>query len=99
MITKRAALGSDTVLVTFQLPSAIAAREVHLVGDFNGWDRRSHPLQRAERNGTWHITLELAPHRSYQFRYLVNGSHWHNDWNADRYAPNPFGGDNSVVET
>lgn len=99
MITKQAGSTPDTVTVTFELPSVISAKEVHLVGDFNGWDRRAHPLQWVNHSGSWKISLELERHRTYQFRYLVNGRAWHNDWNADYYAPNPFGGDNSVIET
>ncbi len=99
MITKRAGSSASTMLVTFQLPSAIAAQEVHQVGDFNGWDRRSLPLQHLARDGVWEISLELERSKAFHFRYLVNGSSWHNDWNADRYAANPFGGENSVVET
>ena len=56
MITKRAGSSASTMLVTFQLPSAIAAQEVHLVGDFNGWDRRSLPLQHLARDGVWEIS-------------------------------------------
>ena len=33
------------------------ADEVWLTGDFNGWDRTSHPLTRLE-NGVWEILLE-----------------------------------------
>ena len=33
------------------------ADEVYLTGDFNEWDRESHPLTRGE-NGVWEITLE-----------------------------------------
>jgi len=32
------------------------------------------------------------------FRYLVDGERWENDWAADAYVPNPFGGEDSVVE-
>jgi len=99
MIIKRAGSTVRTVRVTFRLPPVISAESVHLVGDFNGWDRRSHPLERLDHTDAWEISLELARGRTYQFRYLVNGEHWHNDWSADRYVPNPFGGDNSVVET
>lgn len=35
---------------------APAARALFLTGDFNGWDRESHPLVRNER-GVWEITL------------------------------------------
>jgi hypothetical protein len=47
----------------------------------------------------WELTLELAKGNSYQFRYLIDGNNWQNDWHADRYVPNPFGGENSVIET
>jgi len=41
----------------------------------------------------------LSAGREYQFRYLVDGQDWYNDWQADKYVPNNFGGDNSVVVT
>jgi 1,4-alpha-glucan branching enzyme len=87
------------MLVRFELPAAIWADSVHLVGDFNGWNERSHPMLRDRSEGTWYIVLELQRGREYQFRYLVNSSEWHNDWNADRYVTNPYGGTNSVVST
>ncbi len=89
---------ADKIRVTFRLPSTIWAESVHLVGDFNDWSRTSHPLQRT-RDGEWEISLLLDQGRAYQFRYLVNRSDWQNDWNADRYVSNPFGGENSVIET
>jgi len=33
------------------------ADEVHLIGDFNGWNHDSHPLDRGA-NGVWEITLD-----------------------------------------
>jgi hypothetical protein len=51
------------------------------------------------KDGRFSLTLELDKEREYQFRYLVNGTEWHNDWEADKYVPNPFSGDNSVVVT
>jgi 1,4-alpha-glucan branching enzyme len=99
MIHKLSSGDPDTMLVRFELPAAIWADSVHLVGDFNGWNQRSHPMKRDRSDGTWYIVLELERGREYQFRYLVNGSEWHNDWNADRYVTNPYGGTNSVVST
>jgi len=98
MIIKQDSPTGDGVLVTLSLPGSIWAESVHLVGDFNDWNRSSHPLTR-DTKGEWSVTLSLDKDRTYQFRYLVNGTHWQNDWNADRYLPNPFGGDNSVLET
>jgi 1,4-alpha-glucan branching enzyme len=89
---------ADTVRVTFDVASSLWADEIHLVGDFNHWDHDSLPLAHSPHNG-WRISLELDRGRTYQYRFLVDKTRWCNDVNADRYAPNPFGGDNSVVET
>ena len=98
MITKRAGSETGLVSVTFQLPASIWAESVHLVGDFNDWNRRAHPLTRTRQDDCWQVTLELERGKSYQFRYLVNGTDWQNDWNADRYVPNAYGGENSVLD-
>ncbi|MEW6577689.1 MAG: isoamylase early set domain-containing protein [Chloroflexota bacterium] len=99
MFTKRF-LKSGKVKVEFTLPDSIAANaeSAYLVGDFNDWDEAATPMTRY-KNGKLKVSLDLEPNREYQFRYLVNGSHWHNDWDADRYVANPFSGDNSVVNT
>ncbi len=94
MVTKRPGPGGK-VRVTFAMPGAIWADSIHVVGDFNGWDERATPLRQTERG--WMTTLELEAGREYQFRYLLNGREWQNDWQADAYAPNQYGGDNSVV--
>ena len=98
MITKQP-LPNGKVAVTFEMPASIWADSVYLAGDFNEWNSQSHPLKQRRSDEGWEITLELDAGRAYQFRYLVNGSDWHNDWKADDYVPNPFGGDNSVVKT
>ena len=98
MITKTS-LPNGKVAVTFKMPSSIWAESVHLVGDFNDWNNQAHPLKQGRTDEGWVITLELEAGRAYQFRYLVNSVDWHNDWKADDYVPNPFGGDNSVVKT
>jgi hypothetical protein len=51
------------------------------------------------KDGRFKTSLDLKAGTEYQFRYLVNGTEWHNDWEADRYLPNPYSGDNSVVAT
>lgn len=97
---KKRFLKSGKVKVEFTLPDAIAANAetVYLVGDFNNWDETATPMTRY-KNGKFKVTLDLEPNRDYQFRYLVNGTQWHNDWDADRYVANPFSGDNSIVST
>ncbi|MEO1287586.1 MAG: isoamylase early set domain-containing protein, partial [Chloroflexota bacterium] len=84
--------------VTFYTPEEIEAEEVNLVGDFNGWDEGATPMEKL-KDGRFKVILPLDKDEEYQFRYLVNGAEWHNDWEADKYVPNPFLGDNSVVTT
>ena len=99
MIHKQPSSNPAKVVVRFELPPAIWADSVFLVGDFNQWNETSHPMLRGRDDSTWSIVLELDRGRQYEFRYLVNGHEWHNDWKADDYAPNPYGGTNSVVST
>lgn len=96
MITKLRC-GCGKVKVTFAMPAALWADSIHVVGDFNGWDERATPLRQTESG--WMVSLELDSGRAYEYRYLVNGSEWHNDWQADGYVSNEFGGDNSLVVT
>jgi 1,4-alpha-glucan branching enzyme len=88
----------SVVRVRFALPNSIWADRICLVGEFNGWNRDSHPMQR-DRDGGWHITLDLPAGRIYQFRYLCDGERWINDTQADGYVTNAFGTDNCVIHT
>lgn len=83
--------------MTFTIPGSIWADTIHLVGDFNDWNRTSHSL--AQKEGNWTITLELERGHEYRYRYLFNGVDWCNDSNADNYVSNPHGGEDSVVIT
>lgn len=74
----------------------IHAKTVILVGEFNNWDEESTPMQR-QKNGDFMTVLELETGREYHFRYCLDGTKWENDWYADKYEPNPFGGYDSVV--
>ncbi len=55
---------------------APAAREMHLIGDFNGWNRESHPMKALE-GGNWEIRLkgkDALPHLS-RVKVQVTGDH------------------------
>jgi 1,4-alpha-glucan branching enzyme len=96
MLTKRAT-GNGKVEVTFTMPALEHVSKLYLVGDFNEWSIASHPLTQAA-DGSWGITLPIDSGRTYHFRYFDNNGHWHNDWQADAYSPNQFGGDNSILD-
>ncbi len=89
----------DACKVTFRVPrtTALNARSISLVGDFNDWNIHAHPLKRL-KSGDYTTSLELARGGEYQFRYLIDGTRWENDQQADKYVRNPYGdSDNSVV--
>lgn len=97
MVTKKIFKTKSHCKVTFQLPQEIKAKKASVVGEFNNWDGTANPLKKVK--GVWKTTLDLEKGREYQYRYLVNGQEWHNDFQADKYVPNNVDGDNSVVVT
>ncbi|SRR5258707_11989716 len=85
--------------VTFSVPATVeeAPESVYVVGDFNNWDAQATPMDK--KSGKFAVTVDLDLNREYQYRYLVNGHNWLTDGEADKYAPNPYSGDNAVVIT
>ena len=82
--------------VTFAMPPLEGVKQLNLVGDFNNWSETETPLEQAA-DGSWSVALTIEGGRKYQYRYFADGQVWHNDWQADAYAPNRFGSDNSVL--
>ncbi len=72
------------------------AKAVFLAGDFNGWSRWSTPLTYHEQHGVWYVCLPLEPGR-YAYRY-VRDEDWIPDPHNEQREPNPFGGENSILE-
>lgn len=78
---------------TFRLPASVGAEAVWLVGDFNGWSSDACLMRRA---GDWFtITIDLERGQVYRYRYLLDGVRW----DADEYAPNEYGTEDSVART
>lgn len=86
--------------VSFRLDAAEAsgAKKVQLLGDFNNWDKSTEPMA-ALKSNDFTATLELEAGKEYQFRYLIDGSEWKNDSQADALVANSFGEENSVIST
>ena len=97
MLKKRYLKSRPACQVTFYTAPELDAENVALVGEFNGWNEISTPMKPL-KDGRFKVTVELPVDKRFQFRYLINSSIWQNDWAADQYVPNPFSGDNSVVE-
>lgn len=99
MIKKQFLKNKPVCKATFSLPKEAveSANEVFLVGDFNDWDTDKGIQMTQLKNGSFKATVELETGKEYQFRYLIDGETWENDWEADKYVATPFGVDNSVV--
>jgi 1,4-alpha-glucan branching enzyme len=85
--------------VTFTVdPTLIdGAKEVAVLGDFNNWDP-SETTMRKLKDGSFTKTIELEVGHEYQFRYLVDGTTWINDAEADKYVHSGVAAEqNSIV--
>ncbi|CAN5391690.1 isoamylase early set domain-containing protein [soil metagenome] len=85
--------------VTFELSAEAVngAKTVALAGDFNGWDPSAQALKK-QKDGSYKTTVELAVGAEYQYRYVLDGTTWTNDWTADKYVASGVAGEeNSVV--
>jgi hypothetical protein len=86
----------DFELPKEECPHDVKVKHVNLAGDFNHWKHTATPM--ALHNNAYIASLELEPGYDYQFRYLINGKFWCNDWHADAYVPNNFGGENCIAD-
>jgi len=78
--------------ITFSFESS-DAREVSLMGDFNNWNPKKHPMKKDD-NGKWTKAVILPPGQ-YEYKFLVDGQ-WKQDPRSDRICANKFGTYNNV---
>lgn len=83
-----------TVRFEFTLPST--AREVSLVGDFNGWDTGATPMVRDGSSQTWSARIPLQPGR-HEYAFVVDGQRWVIDPLAPQVPDAGFGPTNAMV--
>ncbi|AGC75316.1 AMP-activated protein kinase-like protein [Nonlabens dokdonensis] len=97
MAIKKQFLKSKPVCkVTFTLPME-EAKNAAVIGSFNEWDQKATPLKKL-KNGTFKTTVDLETSNSYEFRYVVDGTTYLNEEQADSYAWNDYAGaENSVL--
>lgn len=75
-----------------------SARQVWLVGDFNGWSKKQIPLERAANGRAWTVSIPLSQGR-HEYAFIVadeNGERWV----ADPLTPaveDDFGTTSSIV--
>jgi hypothetical protein len=86
---------AETVHVVRFVFRAPAAREVALVGDFNGWTKDATPLVVAGEQGTWAVSVTV-PKGRHEYAFIVDGERWSPDPFAARVA-DEFGTESSIV--
>lgn len=88
----------DCGRVAFAFTPPGAASAVVVAGSFNGWAptaaQGGWPL--LKDGSTWRNTFELAP-GSWQYKFVVDGQHWHTDPQNPQRVDDTYGGYNSVV--
>ena len=88
-----------TVVFNVNANAAENADKVYLVGEFNSWNETSIPMKKGP-DGSFSVKKQLDTNKEYQFRYLLDGKKWINDWKADKYIRSELANDdNSVVDT
>ena len=95
MIKSRGAKGKAKV--TFTVDPRVRAQAAAVCGEWNDWSTDADVMRR-DAEGGFSVTVVLDAGRTYRFRYLLDGQRWDNDWAADAYVRNKFGGDDSVVD-
>ena len=87
--------------VTFSInaTAAAGAEKAYLVGEFNDWSETATPMKKGA-DGSFSVKKQFDVNKEYQFRYLLDGKTWINDWKADKYIRSELvNDDNSVVST
>ena len=79
--------------VTFSIYSP-DAEEVTLIGDFNNWNPKKHPMKK-DGNGLWAKSVIIPPGQ-YEYKYLIDGE-WKEDPQNILTVPNSYGTRNSVL--
>jgi diguanylate cyclase (GGDEF)-like protein len=81
--------------VRFRFDVGPQARQAAVVGDFNNWSVRAHPMSRMV-DGAWEALIPLSPGR-HVYKFFVNDHEWTADPAAAVSVPDGLGGRSSVV--
>jgi hypothetical protein len=84
------------VVVRFEL-TAPNARSVALVGSFTGWKTSALEMRDPEGDGVWEISVRLRKDMIYTYNFLIDGSRWVADPEAETQVDDGFGGSSSVI--
>lgn len=90
-----ASADAETVVYVQFLLEAPGATSVAVAGDFTGW-RPAFTLEDPDGDGVWSARVPVRP-GVHGYMFLIDGSEWQTDPNAERYRDDGFGGRNAVL--
>lgn len=96
MLTKKFYKTKGEAEVTFEF-SRDNVSSVSLVAEFNDWQPME--MTYSKKLKVFRAKVRLPKDSDFHFRYLLDENEWENDAQADKYLPNAFGTENSVVST
>ncbi|MCK0514215.1 isoamylase early set domain-containing protein [Anaerobiospirillum sp. NML120448] len=103
-ISKRITKDGKKVTITFYIKKEAAqgAKKIFLICEHNGWEPVvMKPLKNGTYCGSISVPTSIQPSYQYRFKYIMEDGQerFENDWDAESYAPNPYGEENSVFHT
>jgi 1,4-alpha-glucan branching enzyme len=72
------------------------AKQVFLVGSFNGWAKESTPMNSMDGSSLWSVDVPLTQ-GEYTFMYVIDGVQWMTPPHAEDFVTDGFGQRNGVV--
>jgi 1,4-alpha-glucan branching enzyme len=75
---------------------APGAKQVFLVGSFNGWATEATPMKIVDGSALWSVDVPLKK-GEYTFMYLIDGARWITPPLAQDFVTDGFGQTNGVV--
>lgn len=103
-ISKITTKDGKKVTITFYIKKEAAqgAQRIFLICEHNGWEPVAmKPLKNGTYCGSISVPTDTQPSYQYRFKYIMadGQERFENDWDAECYAPNPYGEENSVFTT
>jgi 1,4-alpha-glucan branching enzyme len=75
---------------------ATGAKQVSLVGSFNGWAKGATPMKIVDGSSLWSVDVPLSE-GEHTFMYVIDGFRWMTPPHAEDFVTDGFGQTNGVV--
>ena len=52
------------------------ARSVHIAGDMNGWNNKSHPMKKIDGTDIWYYNILYPPKTRLEYKFVIDDQQW-----------------------